>query len=106
MSSSNFPELTGTCGRTRLFVSGHGSPAAVNIGSVLDPHHVDGAFLDQSVDDPVRATPPREVASQLTAERFADPTWVFTERPIAELPHREGNRHRQLSFEGTPSATG
>jgi hypothetical protein len=71
------------------------SVGTVDVGSVLNPDDVDELlFLRHAINDPICATPCREVPRQLASQRFAHPMRVLAERAAAELPYGKGNCER------------
>jgi hypothetical protein len=68
------------------------SAGTVDVGSVVNPDDVDELlFLRHAINDPIGATPCREVARQLASQRFAHPMRVLAEWAAAELPYGKGN---------------
>jgi hypothetical protein len=93
--------------RTMSYLNRLGSAATVGVGPVLNPDDVnDVPLLVQAVDNPICAASRREVASQLTSQRFAYPAWVITEWAAAELPHGKGDGEVKFLLEGTASSAG
>jgi hypothetical protein len=66
----------------------HADPAllAVDVGAVVDAHHVDEeCYVVDSVDDAVGAPPRRAVSAQFSHERLADLLWLVQQRSGEEF---------------------
>jgi hypothetical protein len=75
-----------------VYFSPRRSAVTVGVGSVLNPDNVDELlFLRHAINDPIRATPCREIARQLSSQRLSHPMRVLTERAVAEFPYGKGN---------------